>query len=166
MIQGKHCTSLGAHSVGNIERFESIFTNLGEDKRKSHVTTTLKTSKCTMKCTITMKITFKRNQYFVIKYPQKELLRFNFRFKFYALAFYFLLLFDVAHFEHIPLRFLCRRKSLQGFLKVQVGISFAKVSGLLLCFPIIFRGNNIQLWEKNAEKSILVFVLYITAENS
>lgn len=38
VIQWEHCTSLGAHSVGNIERFESIFTNLREDKRKSHIT--------------------------------------------------------------------------------------------------------------------------------
>ena len=69
MIQGKHRAPLGAHSVGNIERFESIFANLREEKRKSHVTTKLKTPKCTIKCTINTKIRFKRKQYFVIKYP-------------------------------------------------------------------------------------------------
>lgn len=35
VVQGERCTSLGAHSVGNIEGFETILTNLGE-KKKPH----------------------------------------------------------------------------------------------------------------------------------
>lgn len=81
-----------------------------------------------------------------------------------------------------------QKKKLARLLKVQVGISFAKVSGLLLCRGIFFlfsgenfknfnnfniffyfRGNTMYLYTvmgKSAAKSIVVFAFYITAQNS
>lgn len=57
-------------------------------------------------------------------------------------------------------------KTLQGLLKVQTLYFFVGLSGLFLCFPIVFQGNIYLYTLTRKKKSISVFAFHITAERS